>query len=212
MSNISSSLEKAMQGVLSWMGYRKSLYNGYEIRELPLADLFCCILQGSLHDGERVESEVAYKELMRAQAKECQEYTNKFADVVIWDGKKELDTVIEIKRYGSKWSEIYEDVKRLSILKRDCPNKNIYELIISDGKVPKEFVDPCTGRAVSGKVYFSPKKCKSKKGSIGAIECGVVRVCSLAQNKLSVEGLKNDPLKAAEKLFSKASFACLLKV
>jgi len=132
--------------------------------------------------------------------------------VVIYDEKKELDTVIEIKRYGSSWSEIFEDVKRLSILKRDRKNKKFYELIISDKKVPKEFVNANTGRAIVKQVHVSRTKFGKNKTNEESVCCSVVRVCSLSSCKLSEKNLISKPLVAGQKLFRHAYFACLLEV
>lgn len=212
MSYISSHVENASQGILYWMGYRKSLYNGCTIREIPIADQFCTILKSSFNDGSTVQGEVSYEELLWQGASEFENLKTKFADVVIYDVNGNVDTVIEIKRYTSIWKEIHDDLKRLAVLKRDRPNIKVYELIIGDQVTPREFIDPSTARAISGNIFITESKVDKNPLNGDYVECSVVRACSLTSKKLSINGLENDPIAVAADLYKNAYYACILEI
>lgn len=224
-NNMTSYFDAPLQGCLGWMLCREALFNNFDIRELPITDQLCCLLQARMPQGIKVLCEESYSKIMMSAGatghyssnsrllKDCR------ADIII-KKDNEILAVIEVKRYKNKCSEdstnikgIEEDIRQLAAIKQESPHIRTFEFIIASKIVPTEFVECATGRAKK-----IERKCFSSSSNPLKIKDYMtyrpIRSLSLVTHKISKKATKSPTEfeQASKKLFSEASYACIVEV
>lgn len=143
--------ERALQGLAFWMGYRRALFDGYEIPEAALVTESCSLLQTSLPKELVLLCEQQYKKILPPNAPLKILGKLDRADLVIAHNSvrkakagaitQHLEIVIEVKRWATKWKLIVDDMQRLHEMIK-LANKPLrgWLFVISERELPDAFV------------------------------------------------------------------------
>lgn len=223
--NFTDYFELPLQGCLGWMLYRDALYCNFDLREIPITDQLCCLLQSKMPQDVVVECEVSYSEIFNSKyAKKRypinhEVLKNCYADIVL-KRNENIFAVIEVKRYKNKKKKnatniggINEDLCQLAAIRQEFTGIRTFEFVIANRGLPKEFVVAETGRAKTTKTQCKPSS-KSKLHIDSCMKFKTIRSISLVTNKCSKKALNDSAnlKEATKKMFSTASFACVVEV
>ena len=126
-------MEPTLQGLSYWVGYRKQIYPHYELTEGALVAEAQLLISTRLDKDQKLVCEYLYKKIYDVSF-------NLRADMVIKENDS-VNTVIEVKRYSSVRHSIVEDIRKLYWVKDEKPEIRCFLLLVSQQKLPKEFVD-----------------------------------------------------------------------
>jgi len=166
--------DRALQGLVFWIGHRRSLYPHHKLGESALVAELCNLASANLETGKTVSCEVHYQDMVPT-GKKLNGLGDARADLVIAKGvsykeledheellAKHAEFVVEVKRAGG----IDGDLRRLASLIEK--NKNlraflfvIYEADKKGHKYLKKFVD-AEGNAIRKKFAIKDEAKKSK--------------------------------------------------
>lgn len=162
-------ISNAMQGLAYWIRYRRSLYKYYSLSEYVVVAEFCTLLQAKLNTKEFVLCEKQYRNFLltppsdleksriditiaeisknsKIKKDELFSTNNKQENGFLKDVAK---VVFEVKMYDSH-EDLKKDFKRLKKIKKENKDKVItYFMLVSENKLPVEFVDAETGRQLA---------------------------------------------------------------
>lgn len=159
--------ERAMQGLVFWIGHRQALYPHWPLGESALVAEACNLICAHLERGDVLLCERAYAKLLPPAAFAAPVVGTSMirrsdrADLVVVSGLSqrdadranslvaELRVVIEVKRAGAGTTQINRDLVRLAAVKRASPNVRALLFVVSESKRPDRFVD-ATGKAILG--------------------------------------------------------------
>jgi hypothetical protein len=147
---------RALQGVIYWIGHRRSLYRYYNLPEKAIVAELCNLLHANKPDIMTIRCEIEYSKLCKI-TEEIPELTkHSKADIVIYQ-KSDLKTrsmilkyIIEVKRESAGLTKINADLKRLVKFHQISPTIRTFLIVISEAKRPKLFVSS-NGISISGK-------------------------------------------------------------
>lgn len=145
-------IERALQGLVFWIGYRRAQFRGYAITEAPLVAEACCLIQSNLPDSKRLYPERMYKNLVGATDVKGS-WGQKRADLVICDSitkgqnvtqsmAERVSQVIEVKKGAASDKAVDKDFHRLFLfLKNARPECRAFLFQIFEAKAPTRFCD-----------------------------------------------------------------------
>jgi hypothetical protein len=145
-------VKPALQGVVFWIGHRRSFYRHHPLTEGALVAEICNLISAHLSDNDRLTCEVQYSKLLPEIPKpkninESELITEKArADLVVSEGSLDSDSkqpkfFIEVKRYSAGKSEIEMDLRRLAEVRRRYSDARAFLFVISEAKRPDHFVN-----------------------------------------------------------------------
>jgi hypothetical protein len=145
-------LEKALQGLVFWMGHRHSLFSGYPLTEGALVAEACNLIQANLPHNLILLPECMYKHLV-PHGIQIENVTGQSrADLVLCDvaakpiGREDnvsghVRFVIEVKRGSAPNSEINSDFLRLHNYLAAAQNgARAFLFVVSESSAPGRFV------------------------------------------------------------------------
>lgn len=146
LPGIPSWLERALQGLVFWIGHRRQLYSGYPLGESAFVAELCNLIYTHLPERYVLRCEVQYTELVSGNAEASVLSAKARADIVISekiDGKREgaiPKWVIEVKRGSAPSAQIAHDLKRLAAVKSAHGTMTTFLVIIAEASRPKSYV------------------------------------------------------------------------
>jgi len=144
-------LERALQGLAYWMGYRGAYFHSYPLPEAAIVTEACNLIQSNLGDTQVLRPEVMYRKLVRQASSDINDLTR--VDLAVLSKSapnpyKEnnvsdyVQYVIEVKRGSSTEASIDEDLRRLFEFKNACShNARALLILASEAKLPERFVE-----------------------------------------------------------------------
>jgi hypothetical protein len=179
-------IERTLQGLTFWIGHRHALYDDYPLPEGAVVAEACNLIQANLEPNKKLLCECTYGKLVSPGMSRKGFNKNARADLVIIDKgvRKKIhkssnlaelaQIVIEVKRGSSSIKKAADDLRRLSVLKSMNPKVRAMLFVVSESKLPKEFV--------SEKGYARRKIVINKEDKINALHCSVRRVCKASSS------------------------------
>ena len=198
-SGIAKWLDLSLQGLVFWIGHRRSLFSDYPLPEGALVAEACNLIQANLPSNLVLLPELLYRNLVPNAKRSSVKYQDdrSRADLVICSeddglGRKEgniskhVEYVIEVKRASAPKKDINNDLYRLHKFLKSFPKDTkprALLLVVSESGAPKCFV-------TNGKAKRGQKNIPDCDG-----HCSVRRV-----------------VKASFSSKSKAHYACVIEV
>jgi len=200
-------LEGALQGLVFWMGYRRSLFHDYPLTEAALVSEFCHLIQTNKPEELKLLPERMYRDLVPSGT-EIENITPKArADLVLYDsGTKKngrngnmsdsVRFVIEAKRGVADKKDIKKDLLRLhSFLKTQHSGVRAFFVVLSERAIPN-------GRFVKdGKAWPGVHRIEGSDGGFYKVRRTVKASLSFTRKKnahyacLAEVGLRGQKLK-----------------
>jgi hypothetical protein len=140
--------DKALQGLVFWIGHRQALYSKYPLSEGALVAETCNLIFANLLPNEVLLCEVRYTDLVPLG----NNLGKIRADLVVASDinglplrkagslQSSATAVIEVKRAKSPPAEIDKDLKRLASIKSINPSLRAFLFVVSESKQPARFV------------------------------------------------------------------------
>jgi hypothetical protein len=152
-------IDRVLQGVAHWIGYKKQFYSGHLINEGAIVSEAIGIMSAYMDSNQQIECEKQYSEISD------QINGGERADIVrCTDGK--IDFVVEVKRFEAGRKLIEADLIKLSKIKQNNKDIRCCLLLVSQSKAPFPFVND-NGIADRNKYILPGTNHKTK----------VIRVC-----------------------------------
>lgn len=156
--------QKALQGLVFWIGHRHSLYPNYPLGESALIAEICNLIftnlgSQNLRSQEVLLCERQYTQLMPPGTWPSRLGLKSRADLVLVHGLthaqaeqqkslvNHISFVIEVKRASSARGQIDQDLKRLATFKGANPHARAFLFVVSEVRRPKRFVSS-NGKAI----------------------------------------------------------------
>jgi hypothetical protein len=144
---------KALQGIIYWIGHRRSLYDEYPLGESAFVAELCNLIFAHLNKPDVLRCEVQYRELAKGQELPPAVFGRRArADIVIMDGDEEDASpkfIIEVKRGCAPTREINADLRRLAEIARLTRGCRTMLFIVAEARRLDRFVTP-EGQSVRG--------------------------------------------------------------
>ena len=154
--------ERALQGLVFWIGHRRALYRHHPLSEGALVAETCNLIYANLDKDKRLLCERQYRDLLPAGHSLEAVGARSRADIVVVrkptqkqaDGTgslvNNLEAVIEVKRASTSGAQIDNDLRRLAEVKVAVQQVRAFLFVVSEAKQPlRRFVSP-DGRAILG--------------------------------------------------------------
>ena len=152
-------IDRVLQGIAYWMGYKKQLFNGHLINEGAIVSEVTYIMSSCLGLNQKIACEKQYSHISsKIKSKE-------FADIVRYTDDK-IDLVLEVKRFENGQRLIEADIYKLSKAKESSKDIRCFLLLVSQSKAPFPYINEI-GVADRLKYPIPNSRLKSK----------VIRVC-----------------------------------
>ena len=156
--------ERALQGLVYWIGHRRAMYEGYPLSEGALVAETCNLIQSALHHDKALLCEQTYRKIFPPDAVRTFIEDNWRTDLVIADGQIKdheeddvsgfIDYLIEVKRLAAGWADIQRDMKRLhEAIRLSRPEARGLLFVVSESKRPDRFVT-AEGASKKGPTQF----------------------------------------------------------
>ncbi len=182
---IPSWVNPVLHGLCYWIGHQRSYFSDYPLLEGAITAELCGLLNSKI---DRDADGYIYCEVMYKLITGFDEPDQRRADLMIAKTEKyltnvdrnelqdTLNTVIEIKRGSASKKEIEKDLQRLAYVKKLKPSVRAFLIIVSEGKLPKQY----DWFAESGHDLTAAKK--AIKIEDKDAECRVRRVCKVTSS------------------------------
>lgn len=161
----------SLQGLVFWIGHRRSLFSDYPLPEGALVAEACNLIQANLPSNLALLPEYLYRKLVpKVRGSSNKEKDDRSrADLVICKRDDKLDHrkegnisehvmyVIEVKRASASKKDIKNDLIRLRNYLKNFPQDTgdtkprALLFVVSESGVPECFIDAGTGKAKLGK-------------------------------------------------------------
>lgn len=144
--------DNVLQGLAYWIGYKKQYYRFYPLSEGAIVGEALSLLASNVDmKSMRLDAEIMYKEI-------CDWNNNGRADIVIshkildkdapkekkngFNYKKQVESIIEVKRYGANSQLIESDFERMAdcLKKSEIHDLRCFMLLVSQDGIPKKYV------------------------------------------------------------------------
>jgi len=125
--------DSVLQGLAHWIGYKKQLYRGHLINEGAIVSETAHLINGNLKNGESLVCEEGYGKMIKGLKGKLR------ADLAIYEGEN-LQCVIEVKREEAGSKLIGQDLDKLMEIKKSNPDVGCYLLLVSQGRMPRNYV------------------------------------------------------------------------
>jgi hypothetical protein len=150
--------ERALQGLVFWIGHRHAFYKDYPLPEAALVAEACNLIHANLATSQSLLCEVMYTRLVPIGEWPGGHGKKSRADLVVVTGRapredknlrQRVEAVIEVKRGTAPKAQIDNDLMRLATVKQANPKLRAFLFLVSESKRPKRFVGE-GGRAILG--------------------------------------------------------------
>lgn len=148
--------QRALQGVVYWMGHRRCLYRDYPLSEGALVAEVCNLIYANLPDHLELHCEVPYAKFVKFRELPEILQGKIRADLVVAEKPVRAGSdpvpefIIEVKRASTSKGSIDADFQRLAAARRLCPRARAFLFVISEANRPGRFVLK-EGHSIGGK-------------------------------------------------------------